>query len=512
MRSGGTRPVDSRRDGAGRRQFDRLPKKNAMPDLIRAGARRRMTAFLLCLSASAPVPAAEWFVSTSGSDTSGTGSITQPFRTVGHVVEPANGIAQAGDTITLRGPPGNHVYDEIEVRLRVPLTLRSHPGEWAHIACPINLEDTVCIQIDPEASGSRISRLEISGGNLYAIFLQTDWYRPDGTDGTGASDIVIEDSKLHGSGRDVIKITPKCNNVTIRRNEIYASGAIYPPGTPPEEKNAEGIDNVNGANMLVEDNYIHDTATTGVYFKGGARDAIVQRNRIENAGEAGILVGFDTSPDFFDLAENPQYYEAVRGIVRNNVVRTTNYAGIGLYASKDAVVANNTIIDAARVGHAAIYYGVTLQDFDPDAGRPANTGALVRNNLVIQNGHPCIAVRHSQDLGGLSGLSGNPGTDYNAFHDTTGTCQFIDARPGSPLNGGGTLPQWRSALAADSHSIETTLAVANDGHLPAGSPAIDAGQTLAHVIDDIDRQPRTAPYDIGADERGADAIFANGFQ
>lgn len=476
---------------------------------------RRISSLYAALPLLTLVPAAhgaEWFVSTTGSDATGTGSLTQPFRTVHHVVEPANDIVAPGDTITLRGPPGNNVYDEIEVRLRVPLTLRSHPGEWAHIACPIALEDTVCIQIDPGASGSRISRLEVSGGNLYAIFLQTDWYRPDGTDGTGASNIIIEDSKLHGSGRDVVKITPKCDNVTIRRNEIYASGAIYPPGTPPEEKNAEGIDNVNGANMRVEDNYIHDTATTGVYFKGGARDVIVQRNRIENAGEAGILVGFDTSPDFFDLSENPQYYEAIRGVVRNNVIRGTNYAGIGLYASRDAVVANNTIIDTARSGHAAIYYGVTLQDFDPDAGRPANTGALVRNNLVIQNARPCVAVRYSQDLGGLSGLVGNPGTDYNAFHDSAGACTYIDARPGSPLDEGGTLAQWRVALNADSHSFETVLAVDGTGHLPAGSAAIDTGQTLAQVTDDIDGQARAGAYDIGADERSADAIFANGFQ
>lgn len=476
---------------------------------------RRISSLYAALPLLTLVPAAhgaEWFVSTTGSDATGTGSLTQPFRTVRHVVEPANDIVAPGDTITLRGPPGNNVYDEIEVRLRVPLTLRSHPGEWAHIACPIAIEDTVCIQIDPGASGSRISRLEVSGGNLYAIFLQTDWYRPDGTDGTGASNIIIEDSKLHGSGRDVVKITPKCDNVTIRRNEIYASGAIYPPGTPPEEKNAEGIDNVNGANMRVEDNYIHDTATTGVYFKGGARDVIVQRNRIENAGEAGILVGFDTSPDFFDLTENPQYYEAIRGVVRNNVIRGTNYAGIGLYASRDAVVANNTIIDTARSGHAAIYYGVTLQDFDPDAGRPANTGALVRNNLVIQNARPCVAVRYSQDLGGLSGLIGNPGTDYNAFHDSAGACTYIDARPGSPLDEGGTLAQWRVALNADSHSFETALAVDGTGHLPAGSAAIDTGQTLAQVTDDIDGQARAGAYDIGADERSADAIFANGFQ
>src|SRR5690606_10733945 len=38
------------------------------------------------------------------------------------------------------------------------------------------------------------------------------------------------------------------------------------------------------------------------------------------------------------------------------------------------------------------------------------------------------------------------------------------------------------------------------GRLPAGSPAINAGTTLAEVADDIDRQPRSVPYDLGADE------------
>src|SRR5690606_31065613 len=120
----------------------------------------------------------------------------------------------------------------------------------------------------------------------------------------------------------------------------------------------------------------------------------IQRNRIENTGDAGILVGFDTSPQFFDVQLNPGYYEAIRGTVRNNVVRNTGYSGIGLYASRDSVVANNTIINAARKGHAALYFGVTLQDYDPAAGRPANRSAVLRNNLVIQEGGRCIEIRH----------------------------------------------------------------------------------------------------------------------
>src|SRR5690606_41503432 len=125
-------------------------------------------------------------------------------------------------------------------------------------------------------------------------------------------------------------------NGTIRRTEIDRTGAPDPAGTPQDNMNADGIDNGNGSGMVVEDSYSHGTATTGLYFKGGAADVLIQRNRIENTGDAGILVGFDTSPEFFDLQLNPGYYEAIRGRVINNVVRNTGYAGIGMYASRDS--------------------------------------------------------------------------------------------------------------------------------------------------------------------------------
>jgi hypothetical protein len=67
----------------------------------------------------------------------------------------------------------------------------------------------------------------------------------------------------------------------------------------------------------------------------------------------------------------------------------------------------------------------------------------VRNNLVIQNGRDCVGIRHSQDLGGLDGLSGNPGTDYNAFFDTAGACMFFDRLPAALST---TAARWRSGV------------------------------------------------------------------
>ncbi|MFI3136465.1 MAG: right-handed parallel beta-helix repeat-containing protein [Methylococcaceae bacterium] len=465
-----------------------------------AGVLKSPLLIITCLLSSASSYATEWIVSPTGNDHSGNGSLAQPFRTITHVLDPAANIVRPHDIVSLRGSEGNNVYNEVDVRLRMPLTIRSYPGEWAHIACPLTVQDSVCIQIDPEASGSHLSQLEISGGFYYGIFLQTNWDSRDAKQALGASDVTIEDVKIHDTGRDAIKITPKCNNISIRRSEIWNSGAGYPSNTSLDDKNAEGIDNVNGSGMLVEDSYIHDIATTGVYFKGGAADVTVQRNRIENVGMAGILVGFDTSPDFFDTTLNPNYYESIRGIVRNNIVRNANYAGIGLYAAQNAVVANNTIINTANLGHAGLYFGVTLQDYEPQARRPANVNPIIRNNLVIQNGGDCVRVRWANELEGLSGLDGSSGTDYNWFYNTKGDCNFADNRPNSPLSEGGSFAGWQAFSKADSHSRVAAISVLDDGRLPANSPAIDQGQTLVQVRDDIEQQPHIAAYDIGADE------------
>ena len=459
-----------------------------------------LTGYLLTLTTTSV--ATEWFLSPTGNDSSGNGSITNPYQTLGHLLNPEFELVQAGDIITLRGSTGNNVYNETEVRLRMPLTLRSYEGEWAVISCPIDLEDGVCIQFDPEASGSHLSRLEVTGGAFYGLFFQTNWDSRNAQQESGASNIIIEDCKVHDTGRDAIKITPKSNNITIRRCEIYNTGRIYPAGTSLDDKNAEGIDNVNGSGMLVEDSYIHDIATTGLYFKGGAADVIVQRNRIERTGEGGILVGFDTSPEYFDTTLNSNYYESIRGIVRNNVIRDTGYAGIGLYATQDAIVANNTIVHTATLGHAAIYFGVSLQDYEPIAGRPPNINSIIRNNLIIQNGGDCVHIRWANEISenGVYSLTGSPGTDYNWFYNETGPCNFTDTRPGSALSEGGTFEQWVSLESVDTHSLTGAIAISADGHLLPNSPAIDKGIALPQVTEDIDRQPRVSPFDIGADE------------
>lgn len=445
---------------------------------------------------SAAVLGAEWHVSAAGDDRGGDGSAQKPLRSIGALLNGRIGRIKSGDTVILHASGGR--FDECDIRVALPLTLRSRDGERAHVHCDVNTPDSSVFAIRTGGSGTRISGLEISGAALYGIKLDTEWYRNGGESGKGASNVVLEDLKIHDTGRDAIKITPKANHITIRRSEIFNTGATYPPGTPISNKNAEGIDNVNGAHMLVEDNHIHHIATTGVYFKGGARAAIVQRNRIEHAGIAGILVGFDTSEEWFDPAENPHYFEAIDGIVRNNIVRDTGYAGIGLYAARNAVVVNNTLIDTAKQGHAAIYFGIPFQDWGDHDGRPPSEKPLVRNNLVIQPRGDCMAIRWSHELGGLSALQGSTGSDWNGFSTDPRSCRFSDGRPGGRTIRGVSLQRWRQHTGADGHSIETMLRVDEHGALAPDSAAIGAGTVLEQVSDDLNGRARGARNDLGA--------------
>lgn len=450
----------------------------------------------MALFATTPLSAAEWFVALDGDDDSGEGSRERPFRTVGRVLSTHNGVVSPGDIVTLRGS-GEGRYEECQLRLRMPLTLRAAPGERAHVHCDPATPDSSIVQIDPTASGSRVIGLELSGGQYYGVFVQSWWEREGDTTASGASDVLLQDLHIHHTGRDGIKLTPKSNRVTIRRCHIHHTGALYPPGTPLDRKNADGIDNVGGHDMTVEDCHLHDIATSGLYFKGGARRALIQRNRIENVGMSGILVGFDTSEKFFDTADNPDYYESIDARVQNNLIRGAAYAGIGLYASHRALVRNNTIIDAARAGHAALYFGIVFQDWDERSGRPPNRAPGIRNNLVLQEGGACMAIRWSHELGGLAGLDGAPGSNHNVFYDRNGHCGFSDSRPGSRIPRSAALSHWQRQTGADQASVELPFELDARGALPADSP-LRGRAGKAGPEDDLYGQARGTQADPGA--------------
>jgi len=407
-------------------------------------------------------PADGIYVSPSGDDQTADGSISRPYRSI----NTALGAAERGDTIVLRGG----VYKEgRDVRIQVSdITIKSAKGELAVIDLttfdPGRGEDSAIEFYAEDRDGDPVSNcllqaVEVMGG-YYAVNFETKWEWGQ-KDRRGAHDIIIEDCVLHDSKNDVVKVKPGCDNITIRYNEIYNSGRehVSNPDFIKGECNSEGIDNVNGDNMKVQNNYIHDICSNAVYAKGGAVDSLIENNHIERAYGAGIMVGFDTSPQYFDTSVNPWYYENIGGVVRNNLIIHTGWEGIGLYGSMYAQIYNNTLVDVnyAQNYHSAIYFGLTYQDWESYAKRPANVSPDIHHNIVSQPAtftqRPMVEIRQSSDLGGMSALSGNPTMSENCYYIDSKTAGFVDMRSAGTVPNMG-LAQWKAHIGGDDGSIE----------------------------------------------------------
>jgi hypothetical protein len=429
-------------------------------------------------------PANGIYVSPDGNDATATGTIDAPYKSINKALE----VAEPNSTVILRS---GKYFQEVSTRIRKPnITIKSKKGEWAVIELPFtdDPDNGQCgVFFDPEASDGKLQCVEVIGG-FYAVCMDTKWGWGGNDDWMAASNIIIEDCKLHDSRYDVVKVKPNCKNITIRYNEIYNSGKAFAGNPQNGEDNAEGIDNVNGDNMTVHNNYIHDICSTGVYAKGGATDVLIENNLIKQAYGAGIMVGFDTSPEFFDTEVNPQYYENIRGIVHNNLIINSGWEGIGLYASKDALIYNNTLVNVDNGGlyHSAIYFGLSYQDWDTIAGRPANVNPNIHHNLICQPTtfvRPMIEIRYSNDLGGLSALDGNPTMNDNCYYIAGKSAIFTDRRPGSLLENAG-LPEWKAHIDGDNGSLEVDPAL-NADYMPANAQCEGMGILSPFIINNL---------------------------
>lgn len=438
--------------------------------------------------------ATTYYVATNGNNSSGNGSLGQPFATLPRAIEQAN----PGDIIELRG--GNYVSQEIRVN-KNNLTIRSYPGEMATLTAVTNIEDvSSCIWYnEPETTGGTLENLEIIGGYYYGIKFESNWDWDNSVpfaNRKGVSHITIRNCYIHHTGRDGIKLTPACSNITIENCQISHTGTG--PGAALDF-NAEGIDNVNAPNMIVRNCYIHNIATTGVYVKGGGRNCLIEKNRIENTGEGGIYLGFYTDAEWFDADFNPNYYENINGTAQNNIIINAQHAGIGLFGAKDAKVWHNTVINAASID---IYAALMLAPSDVWVSDnftavPPNTNISIQNNVFTQVANatmPMVRVRENA-------LSGNIVWSNNLFYkENNAAPYFIDDNiTWEELSFG----QWQSQTGRDSNSLQVNPLIDATGHLQPGSPCIDAGYAIASVTTDFEGQTRTGTPDIGADELGS---------
>ncbi len=434
------------------------------------------------------------YVAVNGNDNTGDGSISNPYATVQYALNQSSD----NDTIILRG--GTYTSNEIRIE-NSNITIKSYPGEWAVIQAPTNVEDiTSCIWYhEPTIVGGRLERLEIIGGYLYGVKLESDWnWGAPIPDRHGTRDIVITHCKIHDTGRDCVKIPSGCDNITIENCTIFNSGIGI--SNNPNDPNAEGIDMVNDDNVIIRNNFVYNTSTTGIYSKGGSINTLIENNLVMNTGENGILLGFYTDEEWFDTIANPNFYENLNGTIRNNIIINTQMDGIGLYAAYQPKVYNNTVINAAQNDHAALFFntGYMWLDEIQDMIAPPCVDVYVVNNIfTVTSGRPNAQIRYYED-DTTSNMQGNCIVDNNLYFKDGGAT-FDDGINWQTLD----LTGWQNSTAYDANSMESNPLLDAGYHLTQASPCIDAAQNVIGLTIDYDGNNRTQPYDIGADEYGA---------
>jgi len=74
---------------------------------------------------------------------------------------------------------------------------------------------------------------------------------------------------------------------------------------------------------------------------------------------------------------------AIRAAELGNSTAMTEMRTLGGTCVNQGCLPNNTLIDTAQDAHSPIYFGITFQDWDPEAERPPSVNPLIRNNLVF---------------------------------------------------------------------------------------------------------------------------------
>ena len=288
---------------------------------------------------------------------------------------------------------------------------------------------------------------------------------------------IVRNNRLYRNSLVGIEVYGR--NHVVEDNEIW--GTIqYHPGwkNPPSWVDADGI-RFFGSGHVFRGNYIHDILysdpenvnphidcfqTWGDEYRDVAHDVLMEKNLCENAqAQTNHQVG-----------QGFMLQGASNITLRNNIIK----AFVGINATESCTnitLINNTIINDLSLPTEFSPAGATFTDI---------TGLTIKNNIFYDQPSQTIFLRRVSELDSGNNLSyRSDGQDLW----TTNTYSHEN----------------------DLWNIDPMFVSATDYHLQAGSPAIDAGATVA-VTDDFDGNPRPQgqAYDIGAFEWSSDSISA----
>lgn len=154
----------------------------------------------------------------------------------------------------------------------------------------------------------------------------------------------------------------------------------------------------NGANLIIQDNYLHDLGGSGMVLGGGARNVLVQRNVIRGFADRGILLGSDRTEAqymsaMFAALFDPEWHDNINSTVRHNVVSNGLGAGIAFYSARDAIVYNNTFANNSATMHAGVILNVSPKQISLTQVSTGGWAQSAHHSTSLQCVHCVCAVQ-----------------------------------------------------------------------------------------------------------------------
>lgn len=290
---------------------------------------------LFRVNAQAPPPLSQIYVSTTGNDTTGNGSLAGPYATISHAVI----VAPSGAIILVE--PGT--YNEMVTVMNKNLTVMSMSGQPQDTVINASGLWGGLIISGPATSGTIIRDLTIQNANNHGIYVQDN------------SHVIIAGNVLLNNG-----LNPPPDNLIQQNKAITIVGTSYCTVV------GNTISNNKEGGISVDDDGPFNPGTGG--FLGASNPAlgnVVSGNTVTaNGAECAII-----------LAAYNQGEGVVNNIVSNNVV-VDNIAGIIVAAD---------ILNTAAINNSVAFNTIMNNGEGGVVVHSNDFGDIVTNNVVIGN-------------------------------------------------------------------------------------------------------------------------------
>ncbi len=479
---------------------------------------------------------AQTYVATSGSDITGNGSSSLPYKTI------LKGVTQVATGSTVFVAPGT--YNEISeifvgrsmsivkngsAEVIVDATSRG-TGPNKYMLAVVNTSNVTIDGITFAnnignaskgiwvlGSGNNITVKNCSvenigwiSNNLSALpansSIATNAIKVEGNAATALTNVTLLDNNVENCATgwgEAVTITGNVNGFTVDGNHVFdiANIGIVAAGN---YSNTGAPSNVNQArNGLIIGNEVYDCMSgiansAGIYLDGSL-NVRVEKNEIYSCG-VGLSIGGEQAvgtgasiPGGHTVNNNLIYNNSIAGAfigtnVSGNAIQNTKVFNNTFYKSRTGAVINGvTTVNGVAIATVANDFGgeIQLQNIN---------GVTFKNNLVY-------ALNNKKAFVALSGYTvSNYVSDYNLFYRDTNTDFFLDLT-GVSFNGITTTGSYSTVAAFSAVSLQ-------DANSVSGLPGFvnPAGNDYALTTSAFARNKGTTTY-VSSDMGNTDYIY-----